>query len=106
MTKTSKLSKKVILIDKTAHRFRILVIVICLIFVIWNLEFHICLPLEIINQATSNFIVLFTYLSTAEYYKFGGSQFLQPHGSEGMQFGGADADFGTESQLSAVIKAR
>ncbi len=87
---------------ETIDGFRILVIVICLVFVICNfVSVHhgkLSNMLEIYDK------VLFTNLPTALYYKFSRGKLLQPHRSEGVQLRGADADFSAQSQLSAIIK--
>jgi hypothetical protein len=48
----------------------------------------------------------FPYLPITHHHKFGGCQFFHSHGPESVKLGGADTDFSTQPQLSAVIKPR
>src|SRR3989304_9850329 len=66
------------------------------LFVIW------CLPCTMLGAGLG--ISSFTYLSIAVDDKFRGRQLLEPHGAEGMEFGRADSDFRTQSQLESVAE--
>src|ERR1044071_2985310 len=49
--------------------------------------------------------LLFSYLTVAEYDKFGRRQFFQTHRAESVDLARADADLGAKTEFAAVVEA-